>query len=138
MKKLNMKKILCSLIFTLLLFSCVSNAHDDMKLLNQVIDSKELNNYWHIDVFPNRSPLIVSVPSAYHVLDEPFEKFGKPVEVIKGSTEVKTAFFINEVIKKEEKIEMIFSYPPEGIKGTAVFNKVKDEWKIEKIMIFES
>ena len=113
-----------------------------MRALDQLINSKELNGYWHIEKFPDRSPLAIHVPSTFNVVGRSLKKFGATVEITIETPMNNTAFFVKSIHKQAGKMQMDFSYPPEGIRGTAEFNQqfnqLKGKWKLHKIALFES
>ncbi len=111
----------------------------DYRFIAEIIDSGELSGYWHIDHFPDRSPLVIDVPSELSIGTNGLFKFGQPVEFVEELTQKNAVFFIQEVIEEADNVKRIkFSYPPEGIRGTAIFSEKSGQWHLQKVELTES
>ena len=113
-----------------------SNNH---QIIAEIIDSNELNGYWHIEHFPERAPLVIAAPTDIRFNQQKLFKFGQPVERVQDQPRAPAVFYIHEVIQQSAKTKLIkFAYPPEGLRGTAVFNQKRGQWHLKKIELTES
>jgi len=101
-------------------------------LLRQTLNLGELSKYWHVDR-PGRDPLrLVNNP---FFAAEPLTMFGsKVVWISEAEAKKGTAFLaISSVVATRTKATVSFSYPIEGVAGTAMFARSgPDEWRLEK------
>jgi hypothetical protein len=107
-------------------------------ILSQLINSQQLKMYWHIDSFPERSPLNIVLPDNILTSNIKIEIFGSPVVFSTSHNKNDISLIIKEIIKYNDKIELNFLYPPEGIRGEASYKKSEGRWSLKEIRIFES
>ena len=127
-----------------LMSSCVNASLDDMpldqsycSLIKETINLDELQQYYHIDVFPERSPLIVVVAEkGFNCID--LVKFDKPVTVTdKRSTPDEVYLEITKIDVTHSTAFISFRYAPEGIRGEIKFKKIDSRWAISTNTIVE-
>ncbi|MDX1696470.1 MAG: hypothetical protein R3208_22080 [Ketobacteraceae bacterium] len=112
-------------------------------LVESTINLDKLQQYYHIDSFPERIPLVVTI--ANQDVDCPdLEKFGMAVKVqyrsaeaAPGDTAYKTSLDIKAINFENDTAQVYFSYPPEGIRGEIEFKKVSFDWRIQHSVIVE-
>jgi len=130
-----MKKYFISLVISFLLLSGCSNAADTHQnktnvsvtqyLLQKMLDDSNLNKYLHVNVFPERAPLIVVTNS---FIDEKIvlRKFDQPVVYMekKRADDVGAVYLeISSLERSNDKTVIKFRYRAEGIKGLVVFEE---------------
>lgn len=107
-------------------------------IFKKVLNLNELSKYWHVDK-PGRDPLrIVKTPL---VAEESLTMFGSPVKWIdeKEATKGTAYLMVTKLTATKTKATATFTYPVEGITGTAVFGRssVTDEWRLENASVAE-
>ncbi len=111
------------------------------ELVEQTINLPELQGYFHIDVFPKRSPLTLSVDQYVSACSD-LVKFGKPINILslkeaKKHTSVGyLEFAIARVTSTYAEIE--FKYAPEGIIGDLKLELIDSSWVVSESKIVES
>ncbi|GMR16868.1 MAG: hypothetical protein BMS9Abin31_1258 [Gammaproteobacteria bacterium] len=111
-----------------------SNELED--LLQKMIDKKELEGYWHVKTFPERVPLKIVLPKNYLNKNLKLTKFGQDVVFIKNSTS-QEYFIIKQINENKNDVQIVFSYPLEGIKGDIRYNKGSKSWIEKSFTIIE-
>ncbi len=96
-------------------------------LLQRLVDNKQLDGYWHVDVFPERIPLRIVLPKKHLNKTLKLSKFSHDVILIENSDEQQN-FIIEEVNFDKKDAYIKFSYPPEGIKGKVQYIKESNAW----------
>ena len=110
---------------------------DRQALLQQTIDLKSLQPYYHVDKIPARSPLLL-IQNEIVGGGIRLSKFGQPVEVVERSEVKKRPHLeITKLAVSGDQVTVEFRYPPEGIAGTVRFNKVGAEWREKSHEIVE-
>jgi hypothetical protein len=107
-------------------------------IFKKTLNLTELSKYWHVDK-PGRDPLrIVKTPL---VAEESLTMFGSPVKWIDEAEATKgTAYLVvTRLGATKTKATIAFTYPVEGIAGTAVFGRSspRDEWRLETASVAE-
>lgn len=103
------------------------------------LDLDALSNYYHVDVLPERSPLVVVINDTIKS-DMKLTKFEKDVVYMKKSDTIKhnKAYFEFTKIdigSRSAKVE--FLYPVEGIAGMIIFKKSDNKWEVCEWKIVE-
>lgn len=105
------------------------------EIIQKSIDLPKLQQYYHIDVLPERSPLIILkselIPSTLKL-----NKFGEPVEIMEESSKAHLVFSTIDIQQNTGTIN--FSYPIEGISIQIKFIKTDNEWLINESMLKEN
>jgi len=135
-----MKKYFISIVISFLLLSGCSNAADTHQnktnasvtqyLLQKMLDDSDLNKYFHVNVFPERAPLIVLTNN---YIDEKIvlRKFDQPVVYMekKRADDVGAVYLeISSLEVNNDKTVIKFRYRAEGIKGFVVFEEDNNDW----------
>lgn len=107
-------------------------------LLKQTLNLRGLSDHWHVTT-PGRDPLrIVKTPL---IAEQALTMFGSPVSWIDESEAKKgSAFFtITKLEATKTKATLAFTYPIEGVVGTATFARVSGttEWRLENSDVHE-
>lgn len=107
-------------------------------IFKKTLNLSELSKHWHVDK-PGRDPLrIVKTPL---VPEESLTMFGSPVKWIEEREATKgTAYFVlTKLSATKTKATVGFSYPIEGLVGTAVFGRSSgsNEWRLENANVSE-
>lgn len=120
--------------------SQISLDQDYCSLVKETIGLDKLQQYYHVDTFPKRSPLTVVVGNK-DVECKNLEKFGKPVSILyKGdasSQGVGEYLELTNVDVTNASALVNFSYDPEGIKGEITFKKVDSKWVVVDSILVE-
>ncbi len=111
-------------------------ANDTQTMLTLLLDSPQLNAYFHVDVLPARIPLRI-VKGDWYRPDINLMKFGQPVQFVEPAKSQVTCFVIRKFTIKATTATIQFRYPPEGIGGEAVFAKNQQGWQLKSIAIHE-
>ena len=106
------------------------------QIIEKIINLPDLQQYFHVNVFPERAPLVILVDQFINSCVE-LNKFGKPVIIISSNNIEKLPStvhlkFVNINITPVNA-EAVFTYSPEGIKGMVKLKKDKSQW-----IVFES
>ncbi len=117
--------------------ACNFNKKEELQnIIQLIISSNELNNYYHVDVLPDRKPLRILnnnvVPETTQL-----NLFDMEVEYTTKKENFPYLVFEN-ILEKNNSIIVSFRYPPEGIHGTAFIKRANLVWIIEKIIIKEN
>lgn len=111
----------------------------DIEILAQItLDLNALENYYHVDVLPERSPLVVINNIVNQDIN--LNKFGKDIVYMEKDEAVKNgkAYFEFTSFNIDSKNATVkFLYPIEGIAGKVIFEKNNSEWKINHWEIVE-
>jgi len=117
-----------------------NQSSEDVAAVAQItIDIESLQQYFHEDELPERSPLVV-VSDLLARQGAKLEKFGLPV-VLKAEADVADwiaphlRFSIVSMTADQATVE--FSYRIEGIRGTARLNKRQGKWQVVVAEILE-
>lgn len=107
-------------------------------LLKKTLNLSELSKFWHVDK-PGRDPLrIVRTPV---VAEQSLTMFGSPVVWIdeKDAKKGSAYFTLTKLEATKTKATVGFTYPVEGVAGTATFKRSSGttEWRLEKAEVFE-
>ncbi len=110
------------------------------QIIDKVINLPELQQYFHVNVYPERIPLVVLVENFISGCSK-LNKFGKPIKIVVSNNE-KTPSSIEflKMIKVNISLnnaEITFLYKPEGIKGNVKLKKDKSKWIISESQIVE-
>lgn len=110
------------------------NEHDIKTIAQLTLDLGKLKKYYHIDVLPERSPLVIFNNTMIDMENIKLEKFGKGVVYI-NKKDVKTyqdkAYFeFNSITIDNKKATSHFTYAIEGITGMASFQKNNNKWVV--------
>jgi len=138
------------LIFILLLVflvGCVQASDSDntmnssyCNIIEKTINLPELQQYFHIESFPNRTPLVILVKKVRHKCIE-LKKFNSPVEILDFShtKKLKSKPYIEiELMNIDSKTaDVNFMYKPEGIKGNIKFTNKNGRWNVVEQRIVE-
>ena len=101
----------------------------DAPLIQTILDIPELQQYYHVDVLPERSPLVLVLPAGAGPVTG-LEKFGKPVVVADAPpTDPEAPFFhITEIARHGETTRVAFTYAVEGVLGHALLMPEDGGW----------
>ncbi len=117
--------------------SCVEANMTNVPLLQLVLDLPELQQYYHVDSLPERSPLrlVCSDPAC---ADASLEKFGAPVEVSPAAPEGDQPYLeITRFDQQASSAEVEFRYPVEGVVGRVSLSKTGDTWSVTEARLAE-
>lgn len=90
--------------------------------VQKLIDSKELDGYWHLDTFSDRVPLKLGIPAEAAGKITHLKKFGQPVTIVTEGND-NADFIISKIHATNGAMEIHYRYIPEGIHGVASFTK---------------
>ena len=110
------------------------------QIIDKVINLPELQQYFHVNVYPERIPLIVL---AEHFISKcsKLNKFGKPIKIVSSNNEIDPSSIeylkLTKVNISLVNAEITFSYKPEGVKGKVKLKKEKSQWAVSESQIVE-
>ena len=117
------------------------NEHDIKTIAQLTLDLVKLKKYYHIDVLPERSPLVIFNNTMIDMENIKLEKFGKgTVYVDKEGLKTyqdKAYFEFNSISIDNKKATIHFTYAIEGITGMVSFKKNNDTWVVFDSEIIE-
>jgi len=144
-KGLSMKALILTTII-LYLPGCVNaeqnntrNGDDFCKILQLTVDLPKLQQFFHVEEIPNRSPLRVAI-SDINTNCVSLTKFGKKVILFDKNAINKPIFPFLEILEiniTANLATMSIEYSPEGVKGTAKLKKNDGKWELYKSHIVE-
>ncbi len=111
------------------------------ELVEQTINLPALQEYFHVDVFPKRSPLTLSVDQYVSACSN-LVKFGTPINILsleeakKHTSTGYLKFAIVRVTSTYAEIE--FKYAPEGIIGDLKLELIDSSWVVSESRIVET
>ncbi|NOY83793.1 MAG: hypothetical protein GXO96_03020 [Nitrospirae bacterium] len=127
------------IIFISVGFPNFTRADENLQIfIDQLLNSKALDSYWHIDTFPERIPVVVSLPSNISLVEKQIKKFGQTVVFTHESQKYENVFSIQIFNIKNDTATLEFTYSPEGIRGLAVYEKKGEIWKLVSVEVNES
>lgn len=105
-----------------------------------LIDLPEMNQYYHLDHFPKRKPLII-IKNKFTPDDIQLMKFGEPV-IFLSKAEMsmkKVAAYIEFIDFKivGGSAKVIFKYPAEGLVVKVALSKENNSWNVKDKIILE-
>lgn len=129
-----MYKFLVQMIVPLFILTGCANADENgnkadeasllgHKIVQKLLDNPDLNSYFHVDVLPQRKPLVI-VSNGLFRSDSNLTKFGHPVIILDDKASLgpdKPYLEIMSLTIEDKLAEVRFSYPVEGIVGTLIF-----------------
>ncbi len=133
-----MKWIYCFAMFFLTSSVSANYEKNFQWFLDQLLNSSSLSGYWHIEVFPDRIPVVVSLPESIEKDHLKITKFDQSVIFTHELGEYKNVLVIQSIMRKNEEVAIEFTYPPEGIKGIAKFVKNNEIWGLVDVEIYEN
>ena len=111
---------------------------DRQLILQHVIDDKALQPYYHVDVLPERAPLVVV--SNQFVQNIRLQKFNQDVQFVERA-EIERSnrpyIEISKLNRQDNGIVVVYSYPVEGIHGEVHLVKSSDGWTIKNSKLVE-
>lgn len=113
---------------------------DIQNIFQKAIDLPKLQQYYHIDKHPDRSPLILAVHDTISK-NISLHKFGKPVLIInKTNTEeqYKSQLSCTKFNLAKNAASIDFKYSVEGIKVKIEFIKSNDLWVVKESLLLEN
>ncbi|WP_188151474.1 hypothetical protein [Teredinibacter waterburyi] len=135
-------------IFILLIFissgvlACPENEDEIInreinEIIQLAIDLPELQEYYHLDSFPGRRPLVIGLPVELDLITiDNVTKFGVPAVRYTGSIHG-PVFQISNYEVTSWNISFEATYKVEGIRLKYVFEKSKGHWFIKNSEIAE-
>ena len=111
---------------------------DVQKVLQQVIDHKLLDTYFHTDVFPERIPLVIVKRDILTGVE--LQKFGRKVELASRADilkQKKPYLEFSQLDINRDRALIVLRYPPEGIMGEFHLEKQQHVWKVTDSKIVE-
>ena len=116
------------------------SARTDLELIAQLtLDLEDLQQYYHVDVFPERSPLIVVSPLLMRS-GVSLQKFGRPIvymEPDKAHASGLPYLEFTEISIDNAIAKVAFRYAVEGLRGAAEFQKVSGAWTVTSSRLLE-
>jgi hypothetical protein len=112
-----------------------TDLQDQQKILQLIIDSKQLEKYYHTDVLPERVPLRIINNNLINT-NIRLVKFGRDVIFIEQDNNEPYLLF-SAINIETDSAHVVFEYPPEGIKGLANLTKKNGNWEINKLTLHE-
>jgi len=108
---MNAIKLACILLFVCVpIVSCHENPTNQTtvteSILQAVIDSPDVDQFFHIDIFPYRKPLLLTGAG---IGDARLSKFGEPVKILQGRE-----------LEKYDNDALLGKYPPYYLKVTSI------------------
>ncbi len=113
---------------------------DLSSVLQLVLDSAELQQYYHVDEIPDRKPVRIAKSPALDSQPQ-LTKFGVPVvyEDKNRLLESDRAYFeFRRVIVNPDLAHVSFTYDAEGVRGEAWLIKVDNQWQIGYMSVSET
>ncbi|HEV2511628.1 hypothetical protein [Bosea sp. (in: a-proteobacteria)] len=107
------------------------------KILNTLINNSELEKYYHVDVRPERKPLIIALKGVKVGDGISLNKFNVPVEIREGDAKGAGVLTVNFVKSGKDTTEIEFTYAAEGLRGRATFETAGDKVVLRKFSIIE-
>lgn len=133
-------------IIILYLPGCVNAEQNDTlsrddfcKILQLTIDLPKLQQFFHVEEIPNRSPLRIAI-SDINTNCVSLTKFGKKVIFFNKNTTNNPLFPFLEISEMNITANLAtisIEYSPEGVKGTAKLKKNDGKWELYKSHIVE-
>ncbi len=105
-------------------------------ILQTLIDSDQLNKYFHADTIPQRTPLRIVKGSWYEERIH-LTKFGQAVQFIENESVKVPYLAVLTLDTTNQGATISFRYRPEGIVGEARIEKEHMKWIIKSISIHE-
>jgi len=119
--------------------SKVPSKNDTCTLIQLTVNLKSLQQYFHIDKYPDRKPLKL-VLNNIRVNCSTLVKFEHPIKIIdKSNANIsKTPFFeISNIIFSNNNVKIFFEYNIEGIKGSVKYRFNNNTWSYYDLSIIE-
>jgi len=111
---------------------------DVQQIVQKVIDYQGLDAYFHVDVRPERSPLIIMDNDLLRGIH--LEKFGQQVQFMSRPDILKKRkpyLAFSKINIQADEALLMFVYPAEGIAGEVHLEKQKNTWKVTAAKIVE-
>jgi len=112
----------------------------DLETIAQLtLDVEQLQPYFHVETFPERSPLVVVAP-ALSEQGAKLQKFGRPVVFKTREEAVESGgpyFEFKEIAVESGRATVRFEYPPEGIRGEIELAQTEASWKVVAARLVE-
>lgn len=145
-----MNRNLC-LVFTVLLSACANSSAEKTVtddeicgVVQSIINLDKLQQYYHIETFPERVPLNIAVSMSDDLTVSAclnLKKFGHAVNIVsnKDAPDFVEGLGMKLSIDYRQKSSMSvdFNYMPEGIKGKVTLLNVDSNWTIKESKIVE-
>ena len=108
------------------------DAHEILQLL---LNSPQLTQYYHFDVRPDRTPLKIVNPTPIDIGDSDLTAAGQKTLI---STERDNrAIEITAFTIANDAAEIAFTFRVEGVIGHGTFNRVGGKWSLDKLSVAE-
>lgn len=130
------KKLIAS---AFLLTSQVAIAHattDANAVLQLLLNSPQLSQYYHFDVRPQRKPLRVHNQTPTKLMSNEVTADGQLIKLVQKPD--KQTLEITEFVVENDLAKTTFRYKVEGIRGTSTLRKIAGAWQIDSIHIEEN
>lgn len=106
-------------------------------ILSSLINNPELEKYYHVDVRPERKPLIIALSGIKLGNTVSLNKFDVPVEIRAEDAKGDGVLTVNILKSNEETTEIEFTYAAEGVRGRATFDTAGDKVALRNFSIIE-
>jgi hypothetical protein len=136
-----MQRLLNILFFSFVVFTaCVAdsmmNKSDLTGILQQVVNAKQLSEYYHADVLPERIPLRL-LENEWIDKEIALTALGRRVEILSKSDADVPYLEISNVEISGESARVSFRYPPEGLVGIAELSRSDEHWVLDSMTLHE-
>jgi len=127
------------LVFISLFFSNTGNSTSKIEnLIYQLLNSEEIDNYWHAEEQKAKIPVVVLLPRSVAMEDVKLRRSGQYVIFTHNPLSYKNLFIVKKINEENKEKTISFSYGREGISGMATYKKNGNSWVLKKINIVES
>ena len=106
-------------------------------IIQLLIDHPKLDRYFHVDVKPERKPLVVSLAGAAAPPLAQLKKFGMPVKSLGAEKSTGPVLSITLRTAEAGQTRVDFAYDVEGIAGHALFSEQNGRPVLRDISISE-
>ncbi|HAS85829.1 MAG TPA: hypothetical protein DCS31_03405 [Candidatus Competibacteraceae bacterium] len=106
---------------------------DAETILQILLNTPQLSQYYHFDVRPQRKPLQINNHTHITINPKAVVVDGEAIQIASGPN----ALDITEFLVETERAQIAFAFPVEGIRGSAIFNKDKNDWRLNHINVAE-
>lgn len=133
-----MKYFLYVFIVSLFFSNAGYSSNKNERLIYQLLNSEELDEYWHAESNKTQLPVVVLLPRSVTMDDMKLKKNGKYVLFTHAPLSYKNLFIVKTINEEDKKTTVSFVYGREGINGQAIYNKNENSWNLKQVNINES
>ncbi len=129
-------KLTASILLATSQVAAANTIADASAVLQLVVNSPQLSQYYHFDVRPQRKPLRIHNQTPTKLVADGVTADGQVIKLVQKPD--KLTLEITELVIENDVAKTTFRYKAEGVLGQATLCKANGTWKIDSLRVDEN